>query len=112
MSVGLVMESIPFIDLFFCFEVLITMCVLSDSVMFDSLLPPGLQTARLLCPWGFSRQEYWSGLPCSPPGDYPNPEIEPRLPSLQKDFLPSEPPGKLKNTGAGSLSLLQGNFPT
>ena len=30
----------------------------------------------------FSRQEYWSGLPCSPPGDFPNPEIEPRPPAL------------------------------
>ena len=29
-----------------------------------------------LCPSGFSRQEYWSGLPCPPPGDLPNPEIE------------------------------------
>ena len=33
--------------------------------------------ARLLCPWRFSRQEYWSGLPCPPPGDLPDPEIEP-----------------------------------
>ena len=31
----------------------------------------------LLCPWGFSRQEYWSGLPCRPPGDLPDPGIEP-----------------------------------
>ena len=28
-------------------------------------------------PMGFSRQEYWSGLPCPPPGDLPNPRIEP-----------------------------------
>ena len=35
--------------------------------------------ARLLCPWGFSKQEYWSGLPCPPPGDRPSPQIEPRL---------------------------------
>ena len=42
---------------------------------------------------GFSRQEYWSGLPCPSPGDLPNPEIEPRSPSLQADSLPSEPPG-------------------
>ena len=34
-------------------------------------------TDRLLCPWGLSRQEYWSGLPCPPPGDLPNPGIEP-----------------------------------
>ena len=35
--------------------------------------PHGLQPVRLLCPWGFSRQEYWSGLPCPPPGDLANP---------------------------------------
>ena len=34
---------------------------------------------------GFSRQEYWSGLPCPPPGDLPDPEIEPRSPALQVD---------------------------
>jgi len=44
-------------------------CVLSHSVMSDSLQPHGLQPTRLLCPWGFSRPEYWSVLPCSPPGD-------------------------------------------
>ena len=61
---------------------------------------------------GFSRQEYWSGLPCPPPGDLPNPGIEPRSPTLQVDSLPAEPPGKPKNTGVGSLSLLPGIFPT
>ena len=61
---------------------------------------------------GFSRQEYWSGLPCTPPGDLPNPGIEPRSPALQADSLPSEPPRKPKNTGVGSLSLLQANFLT
>ena len=30
----------------------------------------------LLCPWGFSRQEYWSGMPCLPPGDHPDPGVE------------------------------------
>ena len=42
---------------------------------------------------GFSRQEYWSGLPCPSPGDLPNPGVEPRPPALQADALPSEPPG-------------------
>ena len=42
----------------------------------------------------FSRQEYWSGVPFSSPGDLPNPGIEPRSPTLQADALPSEPPGK------------------
>ena len=45
---------------------------------------------------GFSRQEYWSGLPFPSPGDLPNPGIEPRSPSLQADALTSEPPGKPK----------------
>ena len=40
---------------------------------------------------GFSRQECWSGLPFSSPGDLPNPGIEPRSPALQADTLPSEP---------------------
>ena len=59
---------------------------------------------------GFSRQEYWSGLPCPPPGDPLNPGIKPRSPPLQADSLPSETPGKPKNTGKVSLSLLQGIF--
>ena len=64
--------------------------VLSHLVMSNSLWPHGLQPARLLCPWGFSRQEYWSGLPCPAPGDLPKPGIKPRSPTLQADSLPSE----------------------
>ena len=63
-------------------------------------------------PWGFSRQEYWSGLPYPPPGVLPNPGIEPRSPALQEDSLLSKPAEKPKNTGLCSLSLLQGIFPT
>ena len=51
-------------------------------------------------------------LPCPPPGDLPNLETEPKSPTLQVHSLPSEPPGKPKNTGVGSLFLLQGIFPT
>ena len=43
---------------------------------------------------GFSRQEYWSGLPFPSPGDLPNPGIEPGFPTLEADALTSEPPGK------------------
>ena len=43
---------------------------------------------------GFSRQEYWSGLPFPSPGDLPDPGIEPRSPALEADALNSEPPGK------------------
>ena len=60
----------------------------------------------------FSKPEYWSGSPFPAPGDLPNPGIEPRSPALQADSLPAEPPGKPKNTGVGSLSLLQGIFLT
>ena len=43
---------------------------------------------------GFSRQEYWSGLPFPSPGDLPSPGIEPGSPALEGDALTSEPPGK------------------
>ena len=60
---------------------------------------------------GFSRQEYWSGLPLSPPGDLPDPGIEPRSPTLQADSLPSELnlvlycEASRSNAMAGSLEL-------
>ena len=57
---------------------------------------------------GFFRQEYQSGLPFPSPGDLPDPGIEP----TQEDSLPAEPKGKPKNTGVGSLSLLQWIFQT
>ena len=66
----------------------------------------------VFCPWSFSRQEYCSGLSCPPPGNLPNPGIEHRSSALQADSLSSKLPGKPKNTGVGSLSLLQGIFLT
>ena len=42
----------------------------------------------------FSRQEYWSGLPCPPPVDLPDKGTEPGSPALQADSLPTEPLGK------------------
>ena len=42
---------------------------------------------------GFSRQEHWSGLPCPPPGDLPDPGIKLGSPALQADSLPAELPG-------------------
>ena len=44
-------------------------------------------------PMGFSKQEYWSGLPFPSPGDLHDPGIKPRSPTLQADALTSEPPG-------------------
>jgi len=59
----------------------------------------------------FSRPEYWSR-PFPSPEDLPNPGIKIRSPTLQVDSLPAESPGKPKNTGVGSLSLLQWIFLT
>ena len=42
----------------------------------------------------FPRKEYWNGLPFPPPGDLPDPGIEPTSPALQVDSFTTEPPGK------------------
>ena len=70
--------------------------VVSDSLQVHGILQP----------------EHWSGQPSPSPGDLPNPGIEPRSSTLQVDSLPAEPQGKPKNTGVGSLSLLQRIFPS
>ena len=57
--------------------------VRSHSVVSSSFQPHGLY-ARLLCPWGFSRQEYWSGLPSPPAGDLPNQESNLGLPYCRR----------------------------
>ena len=69
-------------------------------------------------PWaplfmGFTRQEYWSGLPFPSPGDPPNPRTEPGSPALKADALQSEPQGKpLKVKGYTYFSFLtwEGSF--
>ena len=60
----------------------------------------------------FSKPEYWSGKPFPGPGDLSNPRIKPRSLTLQADSLSAEQKGKPKNTGVGSLSLLQCIFPS
>ena len=62
------------------------------SVVFNSLRPYIACEAPLSM--GFSKQEYWSGLPFPSPGDLPDPGIEPRSPTLWADSLPSGRPGK------------------
>ena len=64
-----------------------------------------LNLSKVPLSMGFSRQEYWSGLPFPPPGDLPDPGIEPVSPvspELQADSLPTEPSGK---------SLFKAQFP-
>ena len=54
---------------------------------------------------GFSRQEYWSGVPFPSPGDLPDPGIEPGSPTFQADALTSEPPGKPRGLSIVTLNL-------
>ena len=68
----------------------------SCSVVSDSLWTPWTVAHQTPLSMGFSRQEYWSGLPFPSPGDLPNPGMEPGSPPLQADSLPSELPGKPK----------------
>ena len=56
---------------------------------------PWTVTRQALLSMGFSRQEYWSGLPFPSPGDLPNPGMEPGSPALQADALSSEPTREL-----------------
>ena len=72
-------------------RVCVCVCVFSHVWLF---ITPWTVAHQAPLSMGFSRQEYWSGLPCPPLGDFPNPGIEPRSPALQSDSLPSEPLGK------------------
>ena len=72
-------------------------CVLSPSVVSDSLRSHGLLPTRFLYPWDCFREEYWSGLSFPPLEDLPDPGIKPVSPvspASQADSLPTEPPGK------------------
>ena len=84
--------------------------MLRRSVRSDPLQPHVAHQASLSIGILHARTLEWVAMPSS--WDLTNPGIEPRSPSSQVDSLPSEPPAKPKNTGVGSLSLLQGIFPT
>ena len=62
--------------------------------MSNSLQPPWTVARQAPLSMGFSRQDNWSGLPCPPQGDLPDPGMEPRSPHWQANSLPSEPPEK------------------
>ena len=61
-------------------------------------------------PWPIQFMEFSRPDDFLSPGDLPNPGIKPRCPALQADSLPSEPPGKTKSIGVGSLPLVQWIF--
>ena len=65
---------------------------LSSVIIFETLLKVKVKSLSRVGP-GFSRQEYWSGLPFPSPGDPPNPGMEPGSPTLEADALTSEHQG-------------------
>ena len=69
----------------------ISVCVPSHVCLFAT---PRTITRQAALSTGFPRQEYWSGLPCSPPGDLPNPGIELTSPTLAGRFFTTLPQGK------------------
>ena len=77
----------------------VLLCLVAQSCL--TLVTPQIVACQASLSMEFSRQEYWSGLPCPPPGDLPHPGIEPRSPALQADSLPSEPPVLLHTKSVG-----------
>ena len=61
---------------------------------------------------GLSRQEYWSGLPCPPPGALPSAGIEPRSPALRAGSLPPEPTGEPISLYAAATAKSLQSYPT
>ena len=81
--------------------VCVRVCVCVHIYVFAQLLSrvqlfaiPWATAHQALLSMGFSRQEYWSGLPFTSPGDLPEPGIEPQSPALQADSLLSGRPEK------------------
>ena len=73
------------------------LCVLSCFSSVQLLVTPWTAAHQTPLSMGFSRQEYWSGLPCPPPGDLPDSGTEPMSPvspAMQVDSLPLSQPGK------------------
>ena len=82
--------------LYFCFFFCITKCGGFVTKSCLTLVTPWTVARQAPLSFGFSRQEYLSGLPFSSPGDLPNPGTEPGSLALQADSLPTELPGNSK----------------
>ena len=120
-------KSLPFIGISFCPGICACVCVtrmdlgtlthvkpwalccamLSRSVVFTLCDPMDhwLQPARHLCPWGFSRHEYWGGLPCPSPGDLPHPGLPHCKQILYQLNYREAPMGSDQNLITGLLTL-------
>ena len=86
-------------------QVVVHACILSRFSRVQLFATPWTVAHQAPLSMGFSTQEYWSGLPCPPPRDLPDPGFEPGSPALQADCLPSEPPGKPSCRGATPQAL-------
>ena len=73
------------------YSIYISYCCSLVTNLCPTLCDPMDQAALSM---GFSRQEYWSGLPCPPPGDLADPGIEPVFPALEGRFFTTDTPGK------------------
>ena len=83
----------------FMLNVCVRVCVCSvTSVVSDSFVTLWTIACQAPLSMEFSRQEYWSGLPCPPPGDFSNPGIKPAAPALQVDSLPLSHQGSPRST--------------
>ena len=78
-------------------------CMLSHVWLFET---PGTATPQASLSMGIFKQEYWCGLPFLPPGDLPDPGIEPVSPALPGGFFTTEPPGKTLIQGDVDLYLV------
>ena len=77
--------------------------MLSPSVVSDSFVTPWTVAHQAPLSMESSKQEYWSGLPCPPPGDLPDPGMEPRSPALQAGSLP--PSDQIRSVAQSCLTL-------
>ena len=92
-STGLTLITVD--KLFYFWTLYINIYVCAQSLHCVQLFAtPWTTVCQVPLSMGFSREEYWSGLPFPPPGHLPNPGIEPGSPAFHEDSLPSEPPGK------------------
>ena len=72
----------------------IVVVAFSCLVVSNPFVTPWTEVLQAPLTMGFSRQEYWSGSPCAPPGDLPDPRIQTVSPEFAGGFFTTEPPEK------------------
>ena len=90
-------QIFPFLYLYMCLYANMYAWVLSRFSCVRLFVTPWTVACQAPVSIGFFRQEYWSGLTCPPPGDFPDPGVKPASlmsPALAGGFFTTEPPGK------------------